>query len=51
MYAWAAVIVAVVGVLTTMMVTDGPDNSDTASGLTAIAVTVFTVALAASLAL
>lgn len=49
-YAWAAVVVAVVGVFGTMTVTDGPDG-DTASGVTAIAVAVFTVAVVASLTL
>lgn len=50
-YAWAAAIVAVLGVLTTMMVTDAPDDSGTASGVTAIAVSVFVVAVVASVAL
>lgn len=50
-YAWAGVAVAVAGVFGTMMLTDAPDDSGTASGVTAIAVTVFTVALVASLTL
>jgi len=50
-YAWAAAIVAVLGVLTTMMVTDAPDDSGTASGVTAIAVGLFAIALVASVTL
>ena len=50
-YAWAGVAVAVAGVFGTMMLTDAPDDSGTASGVTAIAVAVFTVALVASLTL
>jgi len=50
-YAWAGVVVAVGGVFTTMTVTDGPEESNVASGVTAIAVAVFTIALAASLTL
>ena len=50
-YAWAAVVVAVGGVLGTMLLTDGPNDRGNASSVTAIAVVVFTVALAASLTL
>lgn len=50
-YAWAAAIVAVLGVITTMLVTDDPAGNSTASNVTAIAVTVFTVAVVASVAL
>lgn len=50
-YAWAAAIVAVLGVITTMQVTDDPAGNSTASNVTAIAVTVFTVAVVASVAL
>lgn len=50
-YAWAGVVVAVGGVFGTMMLTDSPDDSGTASGVTAIAVTVFVVALVASVTL
>ena len=50
-YAWAAVVLAVVGVVGTVLFTDGPENDRTASGVTAIAVTVFVVALVASMTL
>lgn len=50
-YAWAGVVVAVAGVFGTMTVTEGPEENNTASGATAIAVAVFTIALVASLTL
>ena len=50
-YAWAGVVVAVGGVFGTMLVTDSPDDSNTASGVTAIAVAVFVIALVASMTL
>ncbi|MFW5938887.1 MAG: hypothetical protein ACOCQU_00375 [Halolamina sp.] len=50
-YAWAGVVVTVAGVFGTMALTDGPEGNNTASGVTAIAVAVFTVALVASLTL
>jgi len=50
-YAWAAVVLAVVGVVGTVLFTDGPENDGTASGVTAIAVTLFVVALVASMTL
>jgi protein-S-isoprenylcysteine O-methyltransferase Ste14 len=50
-YALVVGIVAILGVVATLMITDGPDNSGSASSITAIAVALFTVAIVASLAL
>lgn len=50
-YAWAGVVVVAAGVLTTMMVTDSPDENGTASNITAVAVILFSVALVATLTL
>ncbi len=50
-FAWFVAIVAVVGVLGVTMVTDGPGDSATASGTTAIATALFVVALVASMTL
>ncbi|QKY19035.1 hypothetical protein B4589_001095 [Halolamina sp. CBA1230] len=51
-YAWAGVVVAVGGVFGTMFLTDSPgDDGSTTSGVTAIAVSLFVIALVASVTL
>jgi len=50
-YAWAGVVVAVGGVFGTMLLTDSPGDSDVTSGVTAIAVSLFVIAVVASVSL
>lgn len=50
-FAWIVAIVAVIGVVGITLITDGPDDNKTASGLTAAATVLFVVAVVASMAL